>query len=75
LTRKRKNELQKRFHVEERDILYDGVPETSTKKFAKRIRNDRDSRIVETFVDFKTELKTKHEILQRVETIEKLGIN
>lgn len=74
LTRRQVRSLKDKFNVDASEILYDGVPETSMSKFAKRIRNDRDSRIIETYVDFKSALKTKHDVLRRVETIEKLGI-
>lgn len=42
-------------------LLYEGVPEKCVSKFANCVRLERDSQIVEAYVDFKTELKTKHE--------------
>lgn len=74
LTRRRARSLQNNFNLRESEILYEGVPEKSMSKFAQKIRIDRDSRIIETFVDYKIELKTKHDVLRRVETVEKLGI-
>lgn len=73
LTRKRARLLQSTYNLESDALLYNGIPESNVSKFSNKIRNERDARIVETYVDFKTELKTKHEVLERVEAIQKLG--
>ncbi|KAI6176507.1 hypothetical protein M3Y97_00805700 [Aphelenchoides bicaudatus] len=72
LTRKMTRQLQNTYNLEPDLLLYEGVPEKCVSKFANRVRLERDSQIVEAYVDFKTELKTKHGVLERVETIQKL---
>ncbi|CAD5220237.1 unnamed protein product [Bursaphelenchus xylophilus] len=65
MTRKRLRNLKRR--ISDPNLLYSPIPyEGSLKNYIEKCKSERENQIIETYVDFKTELKAKYDVLQRV---------
>ncbi|CAD5214037.1 unnamed protein product [Bursaphelenchus okinawaensis] len=71
MTRNRHKCLKRR--VSDSHILYQPLPyDGRIKKYVENTLSQRENQIVETFVDFKTEVKAKYDVLKRVDELTKL---